>query len=200
MEQRIYHGNLTPDDVARGLVARFNRGNLRAQQLGRDKQVVVQITTREGAASGGQTAINVILQKVEDGVAVQVGKQDWLGIAASLGMTALSALHHPLNLLGRLDDLAQDVENLQISEDVWEAVDALAKSAGVSFEISERLRRLVCAYCDTANPIQEPACIACGAPLGGAQPSTCANCGFVIKPGESVCPNCKRPVASRADR
>jgi len=116
--------------------------------------------------SGGQTALSVSLQKVEDGVSVQLGKQSWLGVAASLGMTALWTWHNPWNILTRLDDLAQDIENIQIIEDVWETIERTARAAGASFELSERLRRLVCPYCSTANPTGESHCIACGAPLG----------------------------------
>ena len=194
MEQRIYHGTLTPDLLAQALVAKFNRGNIRAQQLGSGQQVVVQVATRPGASSGGQTAMSITLQKVEDGVAVQVGKQAWLGVAASLGQTALAAIRSPFNLLGRLDDLAQDIENLQVSQQVWEAVEEVARASGASFELSERLRRMVCDYCNTANLVGEPACVACGAPLGSAQPRTCTNCGFVVKNNESICPNCRRPL------
>ncbi len=118
MEQRIYHGNLTIEDISESLLAQFNRGNLRAQQLGDDNRLIVQIGTRPGAMAGGDTTVAVILQKVEDGVSVQLGQQAWLGIAASLGTTALAAMRNPFNLLGRLDDLAQDISNLQINEHV----------------------------------------------------------------------------------
>ncbi len=190
MERRIFHGDLTPDELATGLIAQFNRGNLRAQQLGQGKQVVVQIATHPYSSTGGKTALSVILEKVEDGVAVQIGKQSWLGVAASLGVTALSALKNPLTLLGRLDDLAQDIESLQLSDEVWRTIEHIARLRGATFELSERLRRLSCPYCGTANPINESNCIACGAPLGTSQPSTCPQCGFVIKRGETTCPNC----------
>lgn len=194
MEQRIYHGELTPNDIARALISQFNRGNLRVQQFGSPNQTVVQIATREGAGSGGQTAVSVTLQKVQDGVAVQLGKQAWFGVAASLGMTAFQALRNPFSLLGRLDDLAQDIESIQLCEEVWRTIDEVAHVSGASFELSEQLRRLTCQYCGTANPVGEPACIACGAPLGNAQPRTCPKCGFVIKSEESSCPNCGHVV------
>ena len=194
MEQRIYHGNLSPIDLGEALIARFNRGNLRAQQFGDTDRLIVQIASRPGTMTGGDTAISVILQKVEDGVAVRLGQQAWLGIAASLGTTALAALKSPFNLLGRLDDLAQDIQNLQIDDQVWQAIDDVARSAGASQELSERLRRTMCPYCLTANPVGEASCIACGAPLGEVQPRTCPNCGFVIISSETICPNCKRPL------
>jgi len=194
MDHRLYHGNLTPNDLGEALIARFNRGNLRAQQFGDDERLIVQIGSRPGTMTGGDTAISVILQKIEDGVAVRLGQQAWLGIAASLGTTALAALRSPFNLLGRLDDLAQDIQNLQINEQVWQAIEEVARSAGASQELSERLRRITCPYCLTANPVGEPNCIACGAPLGEVQPHTCPNCGFVVKTSESICPNCKQPL------
>jgi hypothetical protein len=196
MDQRIYHGQLDPDEVARALCAHFTRGNLVAQKLGDRAHVVVQVASRPRASSGGQTALTVALHRVEDGLAVQVGQQAWLGVAASLGMTALSVWRNPLNLLGRLDDLAQDIENLQLTEQVWRVVEDVSRLRGASLELSERLRRLVCAYCQTANPVGEPSCLACGAPLGSLQPQTCTNCGFVVQPGESACPNCGQPMGA----
>jgi DNA-directed RNA polymerase subunit RPC12/RpoP len=194
MEPRIYHGNLTPSQIAAALIAQFNHGHLRAQQLGNQDQIVVQIATREGYSSGGQTALSVSIQKVEDGVAVQLGKQDWLGVAASLGMTAFSALRNPLNLLGRLNNIAQDIENIQLVDEVTATIDQVARGASATFELSERLKRAVCDYCGTANPIGEPSCIACGAPLGSVQPRTCPHCGFVVKTSEANCPNCGQKI------
>jgi RNA polymerase subunit RPABC4/transcription elongation factor Spt4 len=190
MNQRIFHGNLTPEDIGKALMGEFNRGNLRAQQLGSGRQVVVQIATRDHPQSGGQTALSVTCQKVEDGIAIQIGQQNWMGIAASLGQTAFTAWRNPWGFLNRLDDLAQDIENLQLSERVWVVIENTARAAGASFELSERLRRLVCSYCQTANPVGEANCIACGAPLGQAQPRTCLNCGFVLTQDERMCPNC----------
>lgn len=190
MQQRIFHGNLTPQQVAQALVAEFNRGNLQAQQVGRGEQIIVQIGSSRRASSGGNTALTVTLQQVADGVSVQMGQQSWFGIAASLGKTALSAFYNPISLLGRLDDLAQDLEYIQLSERVWQTISNLARAVGASHELSARLRRVKCAYCDVANDPGEARCIACGAPLGNAQPRTCLQCGFVVISEESACPNC----------
>lgn len=190
MDRRIFHGNLTPLDIAEALLAEFNRGNFRAQVLGRSDKLAVQISTHQGAPSGGQTALTVTLQKLADGIMVEMGQQAWLGVAASLGQTAFSVLRNPLNLLGRLDDLAQDIENLQLSENVWRVIARSAAVAGASHKLSERLSRVSCEYCGTANPIGEATCIACGAPLGEAHPETCPHCGFVVSRYEAQCPNC----------
>ena len=129
MEPRIFHGKLTPASIAQSLFARFNRGNLRVQQAGNRDNLAIQIGTHEAARSGGDTALTVHIQKVEDGISVQVGKQAWLGVAASLGTTALSALRNPLSLLSRLDDLAQDIENLQLIDEVWDTIEQTAQAA-----------------------------------------------------------------------
>lgn len=173
-------------------MAEFNRGNLHAQTIGQAGKLAVQISTRMGSQSGGQTAMTVTIQGVADGVMIEIGQQAWLGVAASLGQTAISALRNPFNLLGRLDDLAQDIENLQLQEKVLKTIDRAARALGASHELSERLQRIVCIYCNTANPLGEGSCIACGAPLGDVQPTTCKNCGFVITSNETICPNCKR--------
>ena len=194
MDRRIFHGNIKPEDIAQALLGEFNRGNLYAQALGQVGKMAVQISTRMGAQSGGQTALTVSLQATAEGVMVEIGQQAWLGVAASLGQTALSALRNPFALLGRLDDLAQDIENIQLTEKVWKAIDQAVGSAGASYELSERLRRVLCEYCQTANPLGEGSCFACGAPLGTVQPVTCRNCGFAIAQIETICPNCSKPI------
>lgn len=195
MEQRIFHGNLSPNDIAQALLAHFNRGNLHAQVIGQSDALHVQIATRPGPASGGQTALTVQIKKVNDGVMVSVGEQAWLGVAADMGQTVIATLMSPWNLLGRLDDIAQNIENMQIVDTVWKIIAKTAQSAGASTQISERLQRLTCEFCDTANAVGVGSCIACGAPLGNIQPRTCPACGFVILRGERTCPSCSKPVA-----
>jgi hypothetical protein len=190
MDQRIYHGNITPTDVALSLFAHFNRGNYHVQQIGTGAKIIIQIASTIFASSGGQTALTVTLQAIEDGVTIQMGQQNWLGVAASLGTTAFQVLHNPMALIGRLDDLAQDIESLQLSEDVWKVIEDTATTLGTTHQLSEKLRRLECEYCGTANPVGEPRCIACGAPLGQSQPVTCPKCGFVVSRAEKKCPNC----------
>jgi hypothetical protein len=194
MDRRVFHGNLTPPDVARALVAEFNQGNTQAQLLGESNNLIVQIASSRWARSGGKTALTVNVQQIEDGVMVQVGEQQWLGVAASLGQTAISTLINPLNLLGRLDDIAQDVSNLQLNEKVWQIVTKVVNAAGASLQLSERLSRVTCEYCGSANPVGESNCLACGAPLGKEQPKTCSKCGYVLIHNEKFCPNCGQPL------
>jgi hypothetical protein len=194
MERKIFHGTIKPVDIARSLLGEFNHGNLRAQTLGQNEKMVVQIGSRPDAQSGGQTAMTVTIQKMDDGVIVEIGQQAWLGVAASLGATALAAIRNPFSLLGRLDDIAQDIEHLQLNDRIWKVIADAVKSAGASTDLSDKLKRITCEYCDTANPVGASSCGACGAPLGNAQPATCKKCGYVVKTSEKTCPNCKQPL------
>ncbi len=194
MKKKIFHGDIKPHTFAKALVAEFNHGNLQAQHINIPDGLIVQVATRAHRQSGGQTGLTISIERVDDGVAIQMGDQSMFGVAASLGTTALAAIRNPFSLLGRLDDVAQDIESLQLDDRVWDIVEKVARAAGASLELSERLRRLICDHCDTANPMGEPSCIACGAPLGEVQPSTCPNCGFVVRRSESICPDCKKPL------
>jgi len=194
MDRRIFHGNITPNDVAHALIAEFNRGNMNTQVVGDKDKIAVQIATRIGMMSGGHTALTINIEKVEDGIMMELGQQAWLGVAASLGQTAISALRNPLSLLGRLDDLAQDIENMQLSEKVWKIIDRTVVTLGASHSLSDRLTRITCEYCGSANPLGEGNCLACGAPLGEAHPTTCHKCGFAVSINEVICPNCSQKL------
>lgn len=195
MEQKTFHGNITPADLARALVAEFDQGNLQAQTVGSGSRVVVQVASRAYRASGGQTAVTIILEQIEDGVMVQLGDQQWIGVAASLGAAAISALRNPLTLIGTLDDIAQDITSIQLGELIWQTIQRTVDAAGAGHDISERLRRVECAYCGAAAPVGEPTCPACGAPLGARQPRACPRCGYVPAAGVKVCPKCKARIS-----
>lgn len=187
---RIYHGEIHPSDIVRDLIAHYNRGSYQVQQIGRDPQIAIQIATRRQAQSGGQTALTITVHRIDDGISVQVGKQALIGVAASLGATALRTIRNPFSLIGRLDDIAQDIESLQLNEEVWQVIERTVRQFGLGKDLSDRLKRYACPYCNTANPPGESRCIACGAPLGDIQPQTCLNCGFVVSSLERNCPNC----------
>ena len=194
MERRVFHGILSPTDIAQALLAEFNHRNLRAQVVGKSDKLAVQIGTRIGAISGGQTAITVTIQQIEDGIMVDLGQQAWLGVAASLGQTAFSVIRNPFSLIGRLDDLAQDIENMQLSESIWDVIARTAASVGASHQLSDRMSRLTCDYCGTSNEYGTPSCGACGAPMGDSHPTSCRNCGFVVFRNETNCPNCNKKL------
>ncbi|MBC7875897.1 MAG: hypothetical protein H7Y59_01890 [Anaerolineales bacterium] len=194
MERKIYHGNIKPVDIAQALIGEFNHGNLRAQTFGQSNKMIVQVGTQPGAMSGGQTAMTVTIEKLEDGIMVELGQQAWFGVAASLGVSALAALRNPFSLLGRLDDIAQDIEHLQLSERLWQVIAQCARAAGASTELSDKLKRLTCEYCHAANRVGEASCLSCGAPLGKIQPNTCKTCGYAVRLTDKTCSNCRQAL------
>jgi len=175
-------------------MAEFNQGNLQTQLVGDQANLTVQIASSQYARSGGKTALTVNVQQITDGVMVQVGEQEWLGVAADLGATVLATLINPMNLIGRLGSIASDVSSLQLTDHIWDVIGKVVNAAGATKQISERLTRLACSYCGAANPVGESTCLACGAPLGNVQPKACGKCGYVLVHDEKFCPNCGQPV------
>lgn len=193
-DTRTFHGEITAKKLANALVARFNTGSLDAQARHKGGQYVVQIASKKNVRSGGQTALGLVIQENEHGVTVKLGEQNWLGIAASFGQTALSVFSNPMNIINRLDDIAQDIENLTLDDKIWDVVEEVAITVGASHQLSERLRSTACLYCDTANPVGHDRCVACGAPLGDAHPDTCKHCGYVSSQGARACENCGKDL------
>jgi hypothetical protein len=191
---RVYHGNIRAVDIARTLKGEFHRGNYVVQTYGKPEKIVLQIATKQHLQSGGQTALTVNLNDTEDGVIVSVQKQKWLGIAASIGQSAIATVMNPWNLLSRIDDIAQDIESITLVDDIWDIVEKRVRIAGAGMQLSDKLRRVTCHYCGSAIRTGEPNCVACGAPLGEVQPVTCKNCGFVASPGDHHCPNCHQAL------
>jgi hypothetical protein len=190
MKSKIYHGDLKLDQTAAALGAFFNRGALTSEVTVDGDQAVVQIHSAPGYQSGGATHLGVSLRQGGDRLEVTVGDQGIFGLAGSLGASALLGLLNPWNLLGRIDDIAQDIEHLTLEDQVWAVLDKLAKEAGASQRLSERLQRLTCAYCGVANKVGDGNCQACGAPLGEIQPKTCPRCGYLVFRDEPKCPKC----------
>ena len=190
MTERTYHGELAPADLSAALIATFNQGNLHCQQVGQGDQLMVQIATRDHPQSGGRGALSVSIQRNPDGVTVGIGQQEWLGVAASLGQTALVTLMNPWNIVNRLDDIAQDINTLTLEQQVWDSIEKFAHTARATKTLSARLATLTCPYCETANKVGAPNCENCGAPLGDAQPVACPKCGNVMPPKSKFCANC----------
>lgn len=139
MKTKIYHGNLDRQDVAETLASIFNRGTLTTQVTNNSKRSFVQIRTQQMPLSGGNTSLNIALKQIDDRLEVQVGQQSLLSVAASLGKSAWLVLRNPLNLLGRIDDIAQDIEHLELDDQVWQVIDQIASNANASHDLSDRL-------------------------------------------------------------
>jgi RNA polymerase subunit RPABC4/transcription elongation factor Spt4 len=80
---------------------------------------------------------------------------------------------------------------MKLGEEIWEIIEKTVQQHGAGRELSDRLKRYICPFCNTANPPGESLCIYCGAPLGDIQLTTCENCRFIVNPSERICSNCQ---------
>jgi predicted RNA-binding Zn-ribbon protein involved in translation (DUF1610 family) len=190
MEQRTYRGDIDPQGLATALVAQFNSGALKAQQVGQGDHILVQIASRDWGWGGPQTAISIGIARIEGGIEVSLGQQRWLGAVADLAQTGLMALVNPLSLIGRIDEVARSISELTLPQQVWEAVEHYCASVGASLGLRAEQTMVTCAYCGVANPIGAPKCSACGAPLGDVQPVACPRCGLLMSRQDEFCSRC----------
>ncbi|MBU0495568.1 MAG: zinc ribbon domain-containing protein [Chloroflexi bacterium] len=195
MSERKYRGNVTPGDLAEALVNQFNRGDYRAAKSGRGTQAVVQISTNRRMRGEPDTAVSVTITPTPEGVHVSMGDPQWLDIAADLVQTGIGALLNPWSLVREVDDVARNVQDLNLPQEVWQAIDQYAKTVGSRPALLPEPTSVTCPYCRSGNAIGEGRCENCGAPLGDAQPVRCPSCQRLLAAGTSQCPQCGERLA-----
>jgi hypothetical protein len=135
MEQRIYRGNLTPEELADHLVNHFDPQNdLQAQKIGSGGSFVVQIG-RGDVPKDIRHAVSLGISPAPDGpgVAVTMGRQQWISPGSATGAAALamvSVMVTPWALFGLLWPLSDAIGRQSLPRDVWEVVDVFAGSRG----------------------------------------------------------------------
>ena len=189
MDQRTYHGDIDPDELANALLAQFNQGSTAVQQLSRGDRAIVQIGTLDRHRRI-ENALTVTISKTADGVNVSLGQQQWLDAAADLAQAGLGALFNPLSLLGKLDEVARDVSSFNLPQQVWATVEQYCKSMGVGLGGSPQTMMITCSYCGVANLPGSSTCSGCGAGLGDVQPVYCPQCGQVAPHDAKFCSRC----------
>lgn len=195
MEQRTFSGDLSPDELANALMARFNQGRTVAQRFNQGDRVLVQVGTRD-RHNRIENALTVTISKTSNGVDVAVGEQRVLDAAADLAQAGLGALFNPFSLLGNLGEIASDVSSFSLPQQVWETVDKYCKSVGATMGAGKQMA-IACPYCSVANPAGAPTCSGCGAPLGQAQPIYCPRCGQAAAHDQKFCSRCGAALISR---
>lgn len=195
MEQRTFSGDLSPDELANALMARFNQGRTVAQRFNQGDRVLVQVGTRD-RHNRIENALTVTISKTSNGVDVAVGEQQVLDAAADLAQAGLGALFNPFSLLGNLGEIASDVSSFSLPQQVWETVDKYCKSVGATMGAGKQMA-IACPYCSVANPAGAPTCSGCGAPLGQAQPIYCPRCGQAAAHDQKFCSRCGAALISR---
>jgi len=191
VEQRLYHGELSPEDMARTLVMRFDQGETHAQWMrGEAGRAVVQVRSRKVERSDPDTAVTIHITPTKTGVTVAMSEQKWLGVAADLARTGVMGWLNPMRLLGELDDIARNVRWLSLRSELWKAVDEYCQSRGSGRGAAPLISSVVCPYCGTPNEMGAYTCQACRAPLAEAQPVVCPDCGSLNNPEAALCVNC----------
>ncbi len=122
-----------------------------------------RIFTQRQYRGSSATAIYIHCRPSERGLEVTISEQEWAEIAASLGTTIFATILNPINLLGRINHLATDVQNLSLGERVENFIRTY--STRVASQSQDAFDRSVCKYCRTRNEPIGPHCISCGAPL-----------------------------------
>jgi len=195
MNERQFRGNITPGNLADALVTQFNRGDYRAKKTGRGAQALVQISTNRRRRGEPDTAVAVTITPTPDGVKVSMGEPQWLDIAADLVQTGLGALLNPWSLVHEVDDVARNVQDLNLPQEIWATVDQYARTVGSRPALPPEPVAVTCPYCRTGNEIGEGRCVSCGAPLGDAQPVRCPSCNRLLPAGTARCPKCGERLA-----
>lgn len=191
MITKTYYGKFQVNHFLNFLAATFRDQNLDVNVSNHGKRNVVRFVSSRGAKSGGQFALNLILTEFEGGVRIDIGTPEGLGVAASLGKTALFTLLNPYNLLVRLDDVAQDIENITLDQSLLKEIERYMRTNHLTLKLSSSLSKTVCEYCHSINDYGKSNCVSCGAPMGDTLLKTCPRCGFAMKNKLSRCPQCK---------
>jgi len=195
MEQRTYHGKITPQELATALLARFNTEDMTATQAGEGDRLVVNIMA--SGAVGGPCSLSVGLSPAPTGVTVTIGPYNILGVAADLLETGLKALVNPITLIGEITDVAQNVQRLTLPQQVWQTIDHYCQSVGAS--LVPEPSGVTCPYCGIISPLGTGQCPSCGAPLGEYQPIACPKCGRLLPRTTRFCIRCGTALAATGE-
>jgi ribosomal protein L40E len=190
MQQRVYHGGITPEGLAQALVDEWDQGETIAQAFGEADRMIVQIGQRTGGWFGDEPrqALTLDLTRIADGVEVTMGQQQWYKSGGQIFVGGLVGFFpffftFPLGRLFGDDEIDQHLPGR-----IWQSVERYAGSPGAATGKTQRLPTVTCPECGVANPVNAERCSACGASL---QPSpVCPRCGHTNPAGASFCNRC----------
>jgi hypothetical protein len=130
MEQRIYRGDIDPEQLADYLVERFDpQENLQAQTVGQGRSLLVQIG-RGDVPQELRDAVTVAIvessDEAGDGITVTLGQQQWLTpqratYGAVIGLVSL--LITPFALFALLWPLSEVASSQVMVGNIWTAID-----------------------------------------------------------------------------
>ena len=144
MEQRTYHGDITPEGLADALVLHYDPlPNLQAQKIGKDDSYIVQIGYGDKPEEI-RHALTVAIAKSADspGVIVTMGQRQWITSdegkhVAFWGLLAI--LVTPWVLFALIWPLGEVISSTTLPGDIWNLVQAYAAGQGASLDQTETL-------------------------------------------------------------
>ncbi len=146
MEQRIYGGAVSANDLSAFLVAHFDpQEDVQAQKIGQAGTNLVQIG-RGDEPKDLHHALTVAITERQDGaggVSVTMGQQQWLTpksatFAASMGLVGL--LVTPFALFALLWPISEIIGSSTLPSDIWNIIDSFVISRGGTVESVEHLK------------------------------------------------------------
>jgi hypothetical protein len=145
MEQRTYHGQLDPHELADFLVQHFDpQPNLQAQKIGEGASNLVQIG-RGDVPKDIRHAVTVAISRLPDdqpGLIVTMGQQQWLTtrMATYMAMMGLiSVLVTPWALFALLWPLSEAAGSTTLPHEIWNAIDTFLAGQGATLAQSQEL-------------------------------------------------------------
>lgn len=195
MEQRIFHGQMRPEDLTQALLDEWDRDDTIAQGFTEQGRAVVQIGQREAGwfSDEPHQAITLDIEAIDGGLQVTMGQQQWIKDGVQIFAGGLIGFlpfffTFPLGGLFGGDRIDQS-----LPDRIWQTIDRYAGNSGAATGKTQRLTTIPCPECGVANPQNAERCSACGASL---MPSaSCPNCGHVNPPGARFCNRCGSAIA-----
>ena len=136
MEQRVYRGSVTPQELAEFLIGQYDpKPDLQAQKFGQGASLMVQIG-RGDEPEEIRHAVSLAITRPpgeEAGVVVTMGQQQWLTpsratFAAMMGLIGL--LITPWALFALLWPLSDLIGSTTLPGEIWDSIDTFLASRG----------------------------------------------------------------------
>jgi len=198
VEQRAYHGQIEVEPMAQALAAQFDTGTTHARWLKLENgAALVQVWSRRVERDDPVAMLTLRLTPSATGIVATMSEERVEGVFLDLVKTGVKALLQPLSLLGELDDVARNIQQLRLRDAVWEAVEQYCREEEAT-KGGGPMAHVVCPYCGTPNPVGQLTCSACHAPLAEVQPIACPRCGFLNDPENARCVQCGAILKQRS--
>lgn len=197
MEQRMYQGQIDPNDLAQALLDEWDRGDTIAQALQGDREIIVQIGQREGGWLGDEPrqALTIGLEPTGDGLRVTMGQQQWYKEQQIQIFGGGLIGFFPFFFAWPLGDIfggGSDQVDQSLPGQVWRFIEQYTSTRGAATGATHRLAMHPCPNCGVANPQGAERCSACGASLTG--PTACPRCHQLNPASANFCLNCGTPL------